>query len=251
MNLYQDKQKTIKISSLLSVFSAFMLSMIFVQTAIAAIPVSEASTEKVSDKNPLEMRDWLALGSGCRGRQGENRKDSKVRAEIHADRRNPMIYHVDFALDSYQLNGDKAVGDKATFARECSLRIAAYPGKNLKISNFSMETSLDVQRDKGSALTLASRIMTAQGSLNEWSFIHEKNSAMQNSTHKISLSPDQHGHKMMSDIPCETPKILGADFRIINERENFRPKVLVKPSGKGKVRMTITLSSCKNPEKPA
>lgn len=191
--------------------------------------------------SPLEVRDWFALGSGCRGRKGE---EGKVKINVRQNQLNQQIYHVDFELDSYQLDGDKAISEKPSFARECSLRIAAYPGKNLRISNLSMDADLGVRKDKGSSLTLISRILTVQGNLNEWSVIHDKGERIARKTHKIYLSPDENGRNLLGNIPCETPKILGADFQILNERESFKPKVRVGPSGKGTVSMTVTLSKC-------
>lgn len=191
----------------------------------------------------LEIKDWLAMGSGCQARKD---KAGNVNFDVARDENDPLLYHIVFEVDQYRLEGDKPINPQnPTFARECAFRVAAYPKSRWKIENLSLTTGFVVQKDSGSTAEMYTKLLTGSASLNEWSQVFGSQETFAQKQIDLNLTPSPDGRKHLLEGECEAPKIVGADISFVNRRENFTPKVVIAPDVTGKVILNVKLSSCK------
>lgn len=192
---------------------------------------------------PAKITDWLALGSGCRGRDPDL---GDVKMKVLQDPKDPLRMEVSFSMGSYKLSGDKPiVSDSQSFARECSLRFAVAPHTNTRVKYVEAKTAFLVQKDKGAAAEIHSRLVIPQGTLVDWAHVSDSEKAIKNETIAMHLVPNESGKKLLSDIQCGSPKILGADFTFENQRKSFKEKVEMKHEGKNRVDFVVYLEPCK------
>ena len=198
----------------------------------------------------LRIEDWVALGSGCKGSLKE---EGNVKIAMQKDPNQPLRYVIDVTYEHYRLDGaDPIRPENATFARECSLRLAMYPSSLHRIRQISAKTALSIDKSEGARALIRTRTALIQGDLASWSQEYEKNSAVKKNE-MIDLQPDIKGLEILKAIPCGKPKIVSFDTSFTNYRDNFTPTVDIKADPKG-TRIIIDLEGClatKEAEKPA
>src|SRR5262249_52534408 len=143
---------------------------------------NKKTADTLSEQNALEIRDWVALGSGCRGSKKE--PGGNVNVEVKPVPNVPDRYIIKVYIPDYALSGDVPITpDKPTFARECSLRMATYPQKGWQIHMISADMKIDARKSALARLLLTSRIAFANGSLGKW----EKELTNDQSTHLTQM----------------------------------------------------------------
>ncbi|MBI2602432.1 MAG: hypothetical protein HYW48_05185 [Deltaproteobacteria bacterium] len=209
--------------------------------AVTILLSLSTQTYAVTPTKP-EIKDWFALGSGCRGREGGI---GDIRMTMTPDGQNPDRLSVSFSMGSYKLSGkDPVNADTPTFARECSLRFALYPPPFKRVKNIEVSTAFQVDKEKGATAELHSRLMTATGTLKSWDQVLGKEQSTKGQTLSMNLAPDENGKRILSDLACGEAKVLGADFTFLNRRDSFKEQVEMKHDFSNKVEFTIQLESC-------
>lgn len=215
-------------------FSVFMM---FLSDFASA---KDIQLDKNSEEKALQIKDWFALGSGCKGRPGGV---GDVRMKMLKSK-DPLNYQVTFSKGSYELNSFKSLSRKPSFARECALRIAAYPPPGFRIAYVQAWGSILLSKDKGAAAQVKAQLITAMGNLGKQSFEFSKNLRVLDRKINLVLKPDIDGKQLLKEIPCDKPKIIGIDFQFVNQKESFVPKVKIRPDQKDLATMQITLEKC-------
>ena len=219
----------------LSYISILCLATSFILTSFNAF--AEVSQEKHS----LEIKDWFALGSGCKGRDGQI---GDIRMKLEENERKPFHYQVKFTKGSYELDSFKSVSSKPSFARECALRVAAYPPKGFRIANVTALSSVMISKDKGAIAGVKARLLTAKGDLGEKVYNFDKSLAVKEKKLELNLEPNIEGRQLLKEIPCGKPKIIGMDLQFMNEKDSYAPKVKIKPTEDHLATLQITLEKC-------
>lgn len=190
----------------------------------------------------LEVKDWFAFGSGCRGR-ANNIGD--VRMEVIKDKNVKNRYQLIFSMGSYSLNGEDPVNkEKPTFARECSLRYSAYPKPFYKVKRVKVETDFILTKAKGAKASFRARLMTGAGSLGDWRKEYTEKDTIKEKSLSVSLSPDKNGNRLLSSNNCGDPKIIGADLTLLNKRKSFKEKIKMTHGKRNKLTFTLDLEPC-------
>ena len=225
-------------NSLLALLQLIVFGLFFSDCLIAK--AAQAKLAVINES--LEIKDWFALGSGCKGKAGDI---GDIRMNLEKNVRDPLLYEVIFSKGSYELDSFKSITRKPSFARECALRIAAYPPKGFRIADIKALSAVTISKDRGAMAGVKTRLLTAKGSLSEQVFNFDKNIIVKEKKLDLSLVPDSAGQAVLNEIPCDKPKIIGVDFQFTNEKESYMPKVKIKPSHDKLATMLIRLEKCR------
>lgn len=194
----------------------------------------------------LEIKDWLAMGSGCQGRKGwEGKNTSNVSFHVSRDAQDPLTYWITFDASEYGLRGDQPINpQRPTFARECAFRVSAFPQKRWKIASIAMESQFVVEKDKGARAQVFNRLLTGSSSLNEQHQEFATGDQMRHQAVTLKISPNPEGAAHFSQVPCEEPKVLGGDLSLVNHRDSFQDMVNITQPAHSKVRFAIKMAPC-------
>lgn len=196
-----------------------------------------------ADQNALlQIKDWMAIGSGCRGRASGI---GDVRLQLQKHPQNSTSYEIIFTMGSFALQGAIPIeGARPSFARECSLRLAAFPAADYRIKDFKLAAGFLINKDKDAEALLSVRLMTGAGTLRWWEKKFSKDLTVQNERVQLTLEPNIEGKVQMSEIACGAAKILGADISFSNQRSSFIPQVSMRHDESNRVLMTILIERC-------
>lgn len=208
----------------------------------SVLSFAKVSQDQASEANEgLQIKDWFALGSGCKGRAGGI---GDIRMELIKNSQDPMLYQVIFSKGTYELDSFKSITRKPSFARECALRIAVHPPKGFRIADVHASSVVTISKDLGAVASVKTRLITTKGSLGEIVYNFDKDVRIQEEKLSVSLNPDSVGRELLAQIPCEKPKIIGMDFQFLNEKDSYVPKVKINPSLDSLATMLIKLDKC-------
>lgn len=167
-----------------------------------------------------------------------------IRMKLEKEANKPLHYQVKFSKGSYELDGFRSITRKPSFARECAMRITAYPPKGYRIAHVKASSSVVISKDKGAAAGVKAQLMTAQGRLGEMVFSFDKGASVRDKSFALNLEPNADGQKLLKQIPCEKPKIIGMDIQFSNHKESYVPKVKIRPNADSLATMLIVLEKC-------
>ena len=173
----------------------------------------------------VEIKDWVASGSGCFGRMGQ---EGKVDLKIIPTPQDPLKMTLVFDLGSYELDGNKAITHRPSFARECAIRIATYPKAGFRLRTASTQSSFVINKDKGIDASAQSRLLAGSFPLGTWTKEFPKTAQYTKRPLKLKLSADTEAQEFLRQSPCGQPRLVGVDISFLNKRESFKPKILVK-----------------------
>ena len=188
------------------------------------------------------VSDWMALGSGCRGKDPDV---GDLRMKVFQDPKDPMRLEVKFDMGSYTLSGEKPLNpEHQSFARECSLRFALAPQGSFRVRTVEAQTSFLVDKDKGVKAEIHSRLVTPKGTLADWEKVFASGKGFKNERVSMALSANEEGKRILKEAACGEPKILGADFTFENDRKSFKEKVELKHDKANTVGFVVYLEPC-------
>lgn len=174
----------------------------------------------------VEIVEWLASGSGCKG--GSTLPPGNVTMHLQRDAKNPRHMEITFQLAPYALEGALPINpEHPTFARECAFRIAAQPGAHMRIQNIIARSSFHIEKEKGAWVGIQARLLTVTQALRSWSRTYEKEWDVRKETVPLMLEPDIAGRNQLKSMECGESKLLGLDLSVLNKRDSFTPKVSV------------------------
>ncbi|MBP6217224.1 MAG: hypothetical protein KA436_01405 [Oligoflexales bacterium] len=195
----------------------------------------------------LNLDKWIAAGSGC----SEYKEDKEghfqgIRlASRELDAANPMIHKFTFSMDSYMLLGNSPIHkNRASFARECSIRLALRPSPGYRIKDLTMQTELSLHKSKGVSAELHSRLMTGTGILAQWGKIYPEKENILSRKLPLLLSTDEKGKQILSQEACGSEKLVGADLSFLNRRKSFKNRVEVQHSGAKELLISVEMETC-------
>ena len=217
---------------------------------LTALLLADQMGQAASKKNStlsvapiLEIKDWMAAGSGCRARMNQ---DGNIHMNVVRDDKDLTTYHFYFDISGYSLDGTQPINaERPTFARECAFRVAAYPANRWRISNMEVTTDFIVSKSVGSTAELYTKLLTGSAPLGEWSQVLGKTEQAIKQPISVSLRPNDRGLAHLSSIECEQPKVLGADISLVNRRESFEQKVNIAANQVGTLKLSVKLSPCR------
>lgn len=215
--------------------------MRFLMSTLLVMQGFEVSAVPLRLQEKTTVTDWIALGSGCRGSaQGEG----DLKMQVIQDLKDPLRLEVSFDMGSYKLSGDKPIlKNDQNFARECSLRFAVNPKVNTRIKNVEARTRFLIEKDKGSLAEIHSRLVSAKGTLVDWSETYESSKSLKKEV-AMNIVPNEEGRKILTQAECGVPRLLGADFTFENRRNSFKEKVEIKHAQENQVHFIIDLEPC-------
>ena len=191
--------------------------------------------------NGIEILDWLASGSGCKG--GATLPPGNVTMQIQRDTKNPRHMEITFQLANYTLEGANPINpEHPTFARECAFRIAVQPNEKMRIQNISARSSFQIEKDKGAWVGIQARLVAVTHGLKEWNRAFETNWDVRKETVPLVLEPDATGRNQLKSMECGESKLLGVDLSVLNKRDSFTPKVTVQSGAQ--LILSIDVESC-------
>jgi hypothetical protein len=176
------------------------------------------------DFDRFEVREWGALGSGCRGgKAGAGNISVRVFHDLSA----PHRYHFLVQTEDYGLDSARPISPGlANFARECAIRFAIYPQAGFKVIDASAYTGFEIQKHKGVEVRLNSAFSVGAHVTQNWSTVIPKYGAGRwlKTVQQTSQAKDR---KTMRSLGCAEPFLLGLDLSVATYRVDARKDVQV------------------------
>lgn len=187
----------------------------------------------------LEIRDWMAVGSGCRARRAEPGDVRIILRDPQEERRIQVLVE----LPGYGLEGDRpAAPGAADFARECAIRLAVHPAPGKRIKSFAASAAFRVRKDGEAKVRLRSRLLVGDATLDrreEW--IAGGETAAERD---VSLPGERARREgFFRRLACERPKVVGFDLSATVFRESAHPAVSVGLAGH-RASLTLEIEDC-------
>jgi hypothetical protein len=188
----------------------------------------------------LEIRDWFALGSGCRALPTGPR-DVEVALVGVPD--HPQRYRVSVRFADYELDGEQPPAPGVTrFARECGVRLAVYPPVGTKLSNVAADVPFVVAKDAGAAVRLRSRLFLGDVDLEYFEALVPAAEAVSRD-YPVTLRPSPEARTEFARLRCGQPKIIGLDVSAAVLGDDAEARVNARVRG-GLAVITIELGEC-------
>lgn len=207
------------------------------------LPLQAGIAPANKDPKPsLQIEDWMAAGSGCKGRKG---KDEEVKMNVEQDSQNPQIYKFTFSMEKYRLQGQNPIHkDKPTFARECALRLALQPSVGSKIKNIRTVMPFVLNKGKGASAELSTRIIGSGAVLAQKEQKFDEKTLVQNKNISLDLDLDQAAKKTIAQSDCSAAKLIGVDMSLLTRRKSLKEKVEINLD-KSEVLVFVELDTCR------
>ncbi len=223
-----------------------------VSAEAASVPSTKALPRRASGRSagltvPAEggelgfvIREWFALGSGCRALPGAPGDVELVR---EGSLPGPGERHrIRFSLPNYALRGDQpVVADKPSFARQCGLRMAIYPAANKRLAGLSVRTGFTVEKAGAGRLQLKARLLLGDRTLADMAREYGPDEQVR-SSHPVVLDADS-GGDAFTRLTCGQPKIVGIDVMALTLREDARDGAEVSLEGHT-LTLDVRLADC-------
>lgn len=209
------------------------------ESATAPAPESGKTYLRTRD---FEIRDWFALGSGCRARPPEIPGD--VALELLTPLDKPGQYAVKVRLPKYGIRREDEWFQVAPeFARECGVRLAVYPAAGMKLRDVVAQPSFQIDKPEGSKVRLRSRLVVGDATLSAHEQWLEAPEVASHAVRTMKLHSDR-GQSVFEGLKCEQPKVIGLDLSTAVYRNEKGPgDVSVLPDD-GSVEIVLNFESC-------
>jgi hypothetical protein len=172
----------------------------------------------------LEIRDWFALGSGCRAIPDQG---GDVRYELIPDPNVPNRYAAVLHFDSFALRGDQPISEgEPSFARECGIRFGIYPAAGFKLRRAQARYTFTVERDPAAKVRLRGRLFLGKDDL-ERAEVWLDHDDPASASRQFDLAPAP-GRDPFANLRCEEAKIVGLDISAATMRDRSDMPVLAK-----------------------
>ncbi len=204
--------------------------------------LAEGATPTQSGK--LEVKEWFALGSGCRARFNQ---PGDVTFSISPHPSQTSTTRLQFRLPNYALDGTKPIrADHPTFARECALRMSVFPAPGTRIREIRNAAALTIRKDLGVKLQISTQMLLGDLVIAQKQIALEKERNLFQHREDLSLVANSLAD---SNAACGVPRVLGVDLSLTNYRDNGNPPVLAKLINDGEVSLEIVTETCANSKK--
>lgn len=180
---------------------------------------------KPLDFDRFEVRDWGALGSGCRG---GGAGVGNITVKVFHDLASSHRYRFLIQTQDYGLDSDRPLAPNlANFARECAIRFAIYPEPGFEIVDVSAHTGFEIEKKKDVEVRLKSVLTIGDHMIQPWTVQIPKNSSGRwlKTVQHFSQDVDR---KEMRSLGCEEPFLLGLDLSMATFRSNPKKEVQVR-----------------------
>ncbi len=224
-----------------SAFSAHSTLLAFGAVA-SALLISNAAHAAPS------VKEWFALGSGCRAKH-DVPGDVSVRV-LKSETTGTNTLAVAFSLPQYRLEGEAPIRPQnPTFARECALRMALKMPPNTRIRSVRTAAPFVVSKDVGAKLRLAAQLHLGNTIVDSKLLELASETKELGKPQLMSLFAAAESPLVVSSEPfpqqeCGTDKLLGVDLSITNWRDSFTPKVSVGLSTPPTLLVTVESENC-------
>lgn len=184
-----------------------------------SLPRASYADSKPTAGDGLTIRDWLAAGSGCatarRSRPGVTRVSM---TRIDGD---PDHLRVVIRLGGLVLDGSApAAPGAATFARECALRVAAYPAAGKRIVDLEGRAAFDVRRSRRAGARIAALLDLGPLVLDQWQLELKKGAETPERRATVELHPSAAARKELQAVACAAPQLAGVDLLLRTDRDD-------------------------------
>lgn len=197
-----------------------------------------ASLVTTTAYSQIAVEDWLAFGSGC-----QSRKDNVTGIDLQIVKNKDSTELV-FGIKPYELSGSRPVSDsRATFARECAFRVALQPSPGHQIVGMSLATDFVMAKDKGAAGELTSRLIAAGQVIGQDQTKLAADTELKGQVVHIATTSEPSKRDLLASLPCGSSRLLGADLSLMVRREDFKPKVSIRPLS-GQLRLIVQTAKC-------
>lgn len=207
--------------------------------------LARAGEAAAPERPEIELRDWMAVGSGCQARLSQ---PGDARVQVRKDARVAGRYELQVELPSYRLEGDRPAAPGAVdFARECAIRLAVYPAQGKRLKALRGSATFSVDRDAGARIRLRSRLLLGDETLSR---METWVSPTGGSTQDLSIRPDAEaagGTRRASS--CAEPRIVGLDLSAAIFRRSSRPTASVALARRVAF-VTLEVEDCARPAPP-
>jgi hypothetical protein len=193
----------------------------------------------------LSVGDWLVAGSGCPMTRMAAPGHTTV-TMIHPDV-DKNHYRFIIKLEQLELDGNAPVAPgNPTFARECAIRLAAYPAPGKRIADLRATVGFNLTRSAGAGARVYADLALAAGTIGDWSteYIHGDKTLHVDAD--VSLTPTATGKAALAQVRCESPQLAGVDLMLRTDRKTFADNVDIKLVD-GTAVLDIDLADCTTP----
>lgn len=215
----------------------------------------ERASEEVASPAPAEapaaepsaprevFADWVALGSGCRGRF--DKAGDVTMERVAGSATSSDVYKVRFRFERFRLSsGDRAAGAPLDFARECAVRVQLGPPAGKRVKNIVGRTQVISNKGADVKLTLLSELLIGSASLGRSVLVYDMGAAHRAKDDVFELAPDKASDPTLPALKCAERKVLGFDYSWIVERKTAGAEVSVELSGAQMLELEVELTDC-------
>lgn len=220
---------------------------------VALITLSFMSSAQAvpTEQQSLEVKEWFALGSGCRGRNSEPGDVKVTTAPLKATAKSGKEDGVNLLikLPTYKLDGNKPIrAEHPTFARECALRFGVFPAPGTRISEVRTAGTVSFRKDLGAKVRLATQLHLGEtvAAQKELEFDKDRNIFSGNEQINIVASVGNPMSKAaLLSSACGAPRVVGVDLSFTTWRDSKTPVVTAELSNNGEFSVEIVTEPCK------
>jgi len=207
-----------------------------------SIPIQERPKIKPIDFDRFEVREWGALGSGCRG---GGAGAGNITVEIFHDLSASHRYRFLIQTHDYDLDGARPIApDLPTFAKECAVRFSIYPEPGFKVVDASAHTGFEVKKQKDVEVRLQSSLSIGAHITRTWSALIPKHSkGPWGKTVQLLSRPSD--RKKLQSRDCAEPLLLGLDLSMTALRSDLKKEVQIRMKN-GQVEIILEMGACQS-----
>lgn len=194
------------------------------------------------DETQEVFRDWIALGSGCRGRFDMDGDVTLERMTVPGAR---DIHRVQLRFARFRLStAEREPDEPLNFARECAVRIQLGPPPGKRIQRVTARTGVASTKSKGAKLILLGNLELGAVTIGRKLLVYEPGTEHGAKEDSFDLASGSKPEEVLPPLSCGEGKIVGFDYTWIAERKAATDEVSVELSGDQVLELDAELSDC-------
>ncbi len=224
----------------------------FILAAVVSSLLNSQATATSTAQPSVEIKEWFALGSGCRARHNApgdvQLSSSSLKTGTGLKGGTEKGIHLSLQLSKYKLDGNSPIRpDHPTFAKECALRLSVFPSSGSRIKEVRTVGNVDFRKDFGAKMRIATQMLLGETLVaqRELEFDKDRNIfSGHESLNLVASSENPIAKAALLSQACGAPRIVGVDLSFTNWRESKTPAVSAQIASNGEFSIEILTESC-------